>query len=185
MLHVLTHSFPTRRSPDLVPTSSVALAVNEVLRDKNALFLASGPASSDITGKACSPHTVHWTYDTWALAHGTGSAMVETGGDTWFFLTADYAFGHALERDTAAVVEAAGGKVLGAVRHPLSTSDFSSFLLQAQASGAKVLGLANDGGDTINSIKQAAEFGIVAAGQRLAGLLIFSDRKSPRLNSSH
>ena len=157
-----------------VPTSSVALAVNEVLRDKNALFLASGPATSDLTGKACSPHTVHWTYDTWALAHGTGQAMVETGGDTWFFLTADYAFGHALERDTIAVVEASGGKVLGTVRHPLSTSDFSSFLLQAQASGAQVIGLANAGGDTINSIKQAAEFGIVQAGQRLAGLLIFS-----------
>ena len=157
-----------------VPTSSVALAVNEVVRDKNALFLASGPATSDLTGKSCSPHTVHWTYDTWALAHGTGQAMVETGGDTWFFLTADYAFGHALERDTIAVVEASGGKVMGTVRHPLSTSDFSSFLLQAQASGAQVIGLANAGGDTINSIKQAAEFGIVQAGQRLAGLLIFS-----------
>ena len=157
-----------------VPTSSVALAVNEVVREKDKVFLASGPAASDLTGKACSPNTVHWTYDTWALANGTGGAMVEQGGDTWFFITADYAFGHALERDTQAVVEAAGGKVLGAVRHPLATSDFSSFLLQAQSSGAKVIGLANAGGDTINSIKQAAEFGIVSGGQSLAGLLIFS-----------
>ncbi|HET7410280.1 MAG TPA: ABC transporter substrate-binding protein [Paracoccaceae bacterium] len=157
-----------------VPTSSVALAVNEVVRDENALFLASGPATSDLTGSACSPHTVHWTYDTWSLAHGTGSAMVEQGGDTWFFITADYAFGHQLEEDTTEVVEEAGGEVLGAVRHPLSTSDFSSFLLQAQASGAEVIGLANAGGDTINSIKQASEFGIVQAGQSLAGLLMFS-----------
>ena len=157
-----------------VPTSSVALAVNEVTRDENALFLASGPATSDLTGEACSPHTIHWTYDTWALANGTGSAMVEQGGDTWFFITADYAFGHQLEEDTTAVVEEAGGEVLGAVRHPLATSDFSSFLLQAQSSGAKVIGLANAGGDTINSIKQASEFGIVQAGQSLAGLLIFS-----------
>ena len=117
---------------------------------------------------------MHWTYDTWMLANGTGKAMVKTGGDTWFFLTADYAFGHALERDTAAVVEANGGKVLGKVRHPLNTNDFSSFLLQAQASKAKVIGLANAGGDTINSIKQAAEFGIVKGGQSLAGLLVFA-----------
>ena len=156
-----------------VPTSSVALAVNEVTREKGAAFLASGPATSDLTGKACSPTTVQWPYDTWALANGTGSAIVKTGGDTWFFLTSDYAFGHALERDTAAVVEKMGGKVLGKVRHPLSSSDFSSFLLQAQGSGAKIIGLANAGGDTINSIKQAAEFGIVQAGQNLAGLLIF------------
>lgn len=152
----------------------MALAVNEVTREENALFLASGPATSDLTGSACSPHTVHWTYDTWALAHGTGAAMVEQGGDSWFFITADYAFGHQLEEDTNAVIEEAGGQVLGAVRHPLSTSDFSSFLLQAQSSGAKVIGLANAGGDTVNSIKQAAEFGIVQAGQSLAGLLIFS-----------
>jgi branched-chain amino acid transport system substrate-binding protein len=152
----------------------VALAVNEVTRDENALFLASGPATSDLTGEACSPHTIHWTYDTWALANGTGSAMVEQGGETWFFITADYAFGHQLEEDTTEVVKEAGGEVLGAVRHPLSTSDFSSFLLQAQASGAEVIGLANAGGDTINSIKQASEFGIVQAGQDLAGLLIFS-----------
>ena len=156
-----------------VPTSSAALAVNEILKEANALFINSGAAASDLTGPACSPHTVHWTYDTWALANGTGSAMVAQGGDTWFFLTADYAFGHALERDTSAVVEKAGGKVLGSVRHPFPGTDFSSFLLQAQASGAKVIGLANAGGDTINSIKQAAEFGITQAGQALAGLLIF------------
>jgi branched-chain amino acid transport system substrate-binding protein len=157
-----------------VPTSSVALAVNEIIRDKNKVFLAVGPATSDLTGKACSPNTVHWIYDTWALANGTGNAIVKRGGDTWFFLTADYAFGHALETDTIAVVEKNGGKVLGKVRHPLNTADFSSFLLQAQASKAKVIGLANAGGDTINSIKQAAEFGIVKGGQSLAGLLVFS-----------
>jgi branched-chain amino acid transport system substrate-binding protein len=156
-----------------VPTSSVALAINEITRDKNKVFLVSGAAASDLTGAKCSPNTVHWTYDTWALGNGTGKAMVKTGGDTWFFLTADYAFGHALERDTAAVVEANGGKVLGKVRHPFPGTDFSSFLLQAQASKAKVIGLANAGGDTINSIKQAAEFGIVKGGQQLAGLLVF------------
>ena len=156
-----------------VPTSSAALAVNDITREKNKVFLVSGAASSDLTGKACSPNTVHWTYDTWALAHGTGQAMVETGGDSWFFLTADYAFGHALERDTSAVVEASGGKVLGAVRHPFPGQDFSSFLLQAQASGAKVIGLANAGADTTNAIKQAHEFGITQGGQNLAGLLIF------------
>jgi branched-chain amino acid transport system substrate-binding protein len=156
-----------------VPTSSVALAVNDIVRDKNKVFLVSGAASSDLTGAKCSPNTVHWTYDTWALANGTGKAMVKTGGDTWFFVTADYAFGHALERDTAAVVEANGGKVLGRVRHPFPGTDFSSFLLQAQASKAKVIGLANAGGDTINSIKQTAEFGITQGGQSLAGLLMF------------
>ncbi|HLS87926.1 MAG TPA: ABC transporter substrate-binding protein [Burkholderiales bacterium] len=156
-----------------VPTSSVALAVNQVTRDKGKAFLVTGAATSDLTGKACSPNTIHWLYDTWMLANGTGSAIVKTGGDSWFFLTADYAFGHALERDTAEVVKKNGGKVLGAVRHPLSTQDFSSFLLQAQASKAKIIGLANAGGDTINSIKQAAEFGIVQAGQNLAGLLVF------------
>jgi branched-chain amino acid transport system substrate-binding protein len=156
-----------------VPTSSVALAVQEVTRAKKRIFLMSGPASSDLTGKACSPYGFHWTYDTYALAHGTGSAIVKQGGDSWFFITADYAFGHALERDTADAVKAAGGKVLGAVRAPLNTQDFSSFLLQAQASKAKVVGLANAGGDTINSIKQAAEFGLVSGGQRLAGLLVF------------
>src|SRR5690606_36251660 len=156
-----------------VPTSSVALAVNQIVREKGKAFVNTGAATADLTGKACSPNRVHWLYDTWMLANGTGKAVVETGGDSWFFLTADYAFGHALERDTAAVVKAAGGKVVGAVRHPLSTQDFSSFLLQAQASKAKVIGLANAGGDTINSIKQAAEFGIVQAGQNLAGLLVF------------
>src|ERR1051325_3968438 len=156
-----------------VPTSSVALAVNQVTREKAKAFLVSGAATSDLTGKACSPNTIHWTYDTWMLAHGTGGAIVKTGGDTWFFLTADYAFGHALERDTAEVVKANGGKVLGAVRHPLNTQDFSSFLLQAQSSKAQIIGLANAGGDTINSIKQAAEFGLVEGGQNLAGLLVF------------
>ena len=156
-----------------VPTSSVALAINEITREKNKIFLASGPASSDLTGKACSPNTIHWTYDTWQLANGTGKAMVEQGGKTWFFVTADYAFGHQLEEDTSAVVEAAGGEVLGAVRHPFPGQDFSSFLLQAQASGANVIGLANAGGDTINSIKQASEFGITQAGQSLAALLFF------------
>ncbi|MGE3149935.1 MAG: ABC transporter substrate-binding protein [Pseudorhodoplanes sp.] len=156
------------------PNSGVALAVNEISRAKNKVFVVSGAAASDLTGAKCSPNTVHWTYDTWMLANGTGTAMVKTGGDTWFFLTADYAFGHALERDTAAVVEKNGGKVLGKVRHPLNTNDLSSFLLQAQSSKAKVIGLANAGGDTINSIKQAAEFGIVKGGQSLAGLLVFA-----------
>jgi branched-chain amino acid transport system substrate-binding protein len=156
-----------------VPTSSVALAVNEIAREKNKVFLVSGAAASDLTGAKCSPNTVHWTYDTWALANGTGKAMVKTGGDTWFFITADYAFGKALERDTAEVVVANGGKVLGSVRHPFPGTDFSSFLLQAQASKAKVIGLANAGGDTINSVKQAAEFGITQGGQSLAGLLVF------------
>ena len=144
-----------------VPTSSVALAVSQITREKGKAFLVSGAATSDLTGKACSPNTIHWTYDTWMLANGTGSAIVKTGGDSWFFITADYAFGHALERDTEAVVLKSGGKVLGKVRHPFPGTDFSSFLLQAQASKAKIIGLANAGGDTINSIKQAAEFGIV------------------------
>ena len=156
-----------------VPNSGVALAVNQITRDKGKVFLASGPASSDLTGKACSPNTVHWAYDTWMLANGTGTAIVKQGGDTWFFITADYAFGHALERDTAAVVTKNGGKVLGAVKVPINNQDFSSFLLQAQASKAKIVGLANAGGDTTNSIKQAAEFGIVKGGQSLAGMLVF------------
>ena len=156
-----------------VPTSSAALAVNEIVREKDKIFLISGAAASDLTGEKCSPNTVHWTYDTWSLAHGTGQALVEQGLDTWFFLTADYAFGHALERDTAAVVEESGGKVLGVVRHPFPGQDFSSFLLQAQSSGAKVIGLANAGADTTNAIKQAHEFGITDAGQTLAALLIF------------
>jgi branched-chain amino acid transport system substrate-binding protein len=169
-----------------VPTSSVALAVQQVARSKNKVFLISGAAASDLTGKACSPTSIHWTYDTVALANGTGSAVVKAGGDTWFFITADYAFGHALERDTAKVVEANGGKVLGKVRVPLNTADFSSFLLQAQASKAKIIGLANAGGDTINSIKQAAEFGVVEGGQKLAGLLVFiSDIHSLGLQAAH
>ncbi len=155
------------------PNSAVALAVNQITREKGKAFLVSGAATSDLTGKACSPNTIHWTYDTWALANGTGNAIVKTGGDTWFFLTADYAFGHALERDTEAVVLKSGGKVLGKVRHPLNNQDFSSFLLQAQASKAKIIGLANAGGDTTNAIKQGAEFGIVRGGQNFAGLLVF------------
>lgn len=156
-----------------VPNSGVALAVNQITKEKGKAFLASGPGSSDLTGKACSPNTVHWAYDTWMLANGTGTAMTKAGGDTWFFIAADYAFGQALERDTTAAVIRNGGKVVGGVKAPLNTQDFSSFLLQAQASKAKVIGLANAGGDTTNSIKQAAEFGIVKGGQSLAGLLVF------------
>jgi branched-chain amino acid transport system substrate-binding protein len=156
-----------------VPTSSVALAISELIKDKNKVFVNSGAATSDLTGSKCSPNTVHWTYDTWALANGTGSAIVKRGGDTWFFITADYAFGYALERDTANVVKANGGTIIGGVKHPLNTQDFSSFLLQAQGSKAKIIGLANAGGDTTNSIKQASEFGIVRGGQNLAGLLVF------------
>ncbi|RPH44845.1 MAG: ABC transporter substrate-binding protein [Burkholderiales bacterium] len=156
-----------------VPTSSVGLAVNQIVREKNKVHLNTGSATSDLTNKACSPNTVHWAYDTYMLSNGTGKALVKTGGDTWYFLTADYAFGHALERDTEAVVLANGGKVVGKVRHPFPGQDFSSFLLQAQSSKAKVIGLANAGGDTINSIKQAAEFGITKGGQNLAGLLVF------------
>jgi branched-chain amino acid transport system substrate-binding protein len=157
-----------------VPNSGVALAVSQVAANKNKVFIVSGAAASDLTGAKCNADTIHWTYDTWMLSNGTATAMVKTGGDSWFFLTADYAFGHALERDAGAVVEKNGGKVLGKVRVPLNTNDFSSFLLQAQSSKAKVIGLANAGGDTINSIKQAAEFGIVKGGQKLAGLLVFA-----------
>ncbi len=156
-----------------VPNSGVALAVSQITRDKGKAFIVSSAATSDLTGKACSPNTIHWTYDTWALANGTGNALVKQGADSWFFITADYAFGHALERDVEAVVLKNGGKVLGKVRHPLNTQDFSSFLLQAQASKAKVIGLANAGGDTTNAIKQGAEFGIVKGGQNFAGLLVF------------
>ena len=157
-----------------VPNSGCALAVAKVTADKNKVFIDSGAATVKLTGEKCTPNTVHWTYDTWALANGTGKAVVtKAGGDTWFFLTADYEFGKQLEKDTRAVVEANGGKVLGSVLHPLNASDFSSFLLQAQSSKAKVIGLANAGGDTINSIKAASEFGIVQAGQKLAGLLVF------------
>ncbi|MDO8359817.1 MAG: ABC transporter substrate-binding protein [Devosia sp.] len=156
-----------------VPTSSAAFAVSDITKEKNKIFMNSGAGSADLTGAKCSPNTIHWTYDTWALAHGTGNAVVKTGGKTWFFITADYAFGQALETDTSAVVKAAGGEVLGSVKHPFPGTDFSSYLLQAQASGAQVIGLANAGGDTVNTIKQAAEFGITQAGQSLAGLLIF------------
>ena len=157
-----------------VTTSSVALAVSDVTREKKKIFMASGGGTSDLTGAKCSPYTVHWTYDTWALANGTGTAMTKAGGNSWFFLAADYAFGAALERDTTAAIKKAGGTVVGAVKHPLNTSDFSSFLLQAQGSKAKVIALANAGSDSTNAIKQAAEFGITQGGQSLAGLLIFS-----------
>jgi len=156
-----------------VPNSGVALAVNNVIKEKNGVYINSGAATSDLTNAQCSPNTVHWTYDTYMLAHTTGQALVKAGGDTWFFLTADYAFGAALERDTSAVILANGGKIVGGVKHPLNTSDFSSFLLQAQSSKAKIIGLANAGGDTTNAIKQAAEFGIVKGGQKLAALLLF------------
>lgn len=155
-------------------TSSVALAVRKISQEKGVIDIITGAASADLTGPACSETGAHWVYDTYALAQVTGSALVKSGGDSWYFLTADYAFGHALERDVTAVVKAAGGKVLGGVKHPLSTQDFSSFLLQAQSSKAKVIGLANAGQDTINSIKQAGEFGITKGGQKLAGLLVFA-----------
>ena len=156
-----------------VPNSGVALAVNNIIKEKNAVFLNSGAGTSDLTNAQCSPNTIHWTYDTFMLANGTGTALTKAGGNSWFFLTADYAFGAALERDTTAAVTANGGKVAGGVKHPLNTSDFSSFLLQAQASKAKVIGLANAGGDTSNAIKQASEFGIIQGGQKLAALLMF------------
>ncbi|KYG23531.1 ABC transporter permease [Bradyrhizobium sp. AT1] len=156
-----------------LPTSATALAVMELSKQYEKIMIVTDAASSDITGKSCSPYTAHWTYDTYANAHTVGSAIVKNGGDTWFFLTADYVFGHSVERDTGDVVKAAGGKVLGSVKHPLNTADFSSFLLQAQASKAKIIGLANGGGDTINAIKQAGEFGIVAGGQNLAAIVMF------------
>jgi branched-chain amino acid transport system substrate-binding protein len=156
-----------------VLNSGVALAVNNLVKEKNVIMINTGAASSDLTNSKCSPNTIHWVYDTYMLANSTGQALVKAGGDTWYFLTADYAFGHALERDTSAVVLKSGGKVIGTVRHPLNTADFSSFLLQAQASKAKIIGMANAGGDTTNTIKQASEFGIVAGGQKLAGLLLF------------
>jgi len=154
-----------------VPTSSVALPISALTREKNRIHINSGGGSSDITGVACSPNTVHWTYDTYALSNVAGKAMVKRGEDTWFFVTADYAFGMALERDAANVVKESGGKVLGDVRHPLNSSDFSSFLLQAQASKAKVVALANAGGDTTNALKQASEFGITKGGQKMIALL--------------
>lgn len=156
-----------------VPVSSVALAVNQVAKDKRKVFINTGAGSPDLTGAACSPTTVHWVFDTWMLANSTGRAVVKNGGDTWFFLTADYAFGHALEADTSKVVTASGGKVVGSVKVPMNTSDFSSYLVRAKSSGAKIIGLANAGNDTTNAIKQAAEFGLVQGGQKLAGLLVF------------
>jgi branched-chain amino acid transport system substrate-binding protein len=169
-----------------VATSNVALAVQEVAHNRNKVLLISGAAASDLTGRACSPTSVHWTYDTAALANGTGGAVVRSGGDTWFFITADYAFGYDLERDTAKVIRQSGGWVLGSVRAPLMTADFSLFLSQAQASKAKVIGLANAGGDTDNSIKQAAKLGIVERGQKLAGLLLFiSDVHRLGLQTAH
>jgi branched-chain amino acid transport system substrate-binding protein len=156
-----------------MPTSATALAGMELSKQFEKLMIVTDAASSDITGKSCSPYTIHWTYDTYANAHAVGGAIVKNGGDTWFFITADYIFGHSIERDTGEVVKAAGGKVLGSARHPLNTPDFSSFLLQAQASKAKIVGLANGGSDTINAIKQASEFGIVAGGQNLAGIVMF------------
>ena len=156
-----------------LPTSATALAVMELSKQYEKIMIVTDAASSDITGKSCGPYVAHWTYDTYSNAHTVGSAIVKNGGDTWFFITADYLFGHSIERDTGDVVKAAGGKVLGSVRHPLNTPDFSSFLLQAQASKAKIIGLANGGGDTINTIKQAGEFGIVAGGQNLAAIVMF------------
>ena len=157
-----------------VPTSSAATAVNEIARKSNAVVLFSGAASAELTGKSCSPHSIHWTYDTWMLAHGTGLAVLKNGGDSWFFISPDYAFGRALEAETASVVKANGGKVLGSVFHPFPGHDFSSFLLQGQASGAKIVAFGNSGGDLVNSIRQAREFGIPQGGQKLAGLLVNS-----------
>jgi branched-chain amino acid transport system substrate-binding protein len=156
-----------------IASSGVGLAVSQLAKDKDKLFLATGAGTSDLTGKACSPNTIQWTFDTYATSHGTGAAVANAGGDSWFFITADYALGHALERDTAEVIRESGGSVLGGVKHPINTSDFSSFLLQAQASKAKVIGLANGGADTINAIKQASEFGLTANGTKLAALLGF------------
>src|SRR5580698_6159895 len=168
-----------------VPNSGVALAVSNVAKEKNGILIDSGAGTSDLTNAQCTPNTIHWTYDTYTLAHGTGTALTKAGGDSWFFPTADYAFGAALERDTTAAVQAAGGKVLGGIKHPLNTADFSSFLLQAQASKAKVIGLANAGSDTTNAIKQAAEFGLTQGGQKLAALLLFiSDVHSLGLNTA-
>lgn len=156
-----------------LPTSSTALAVAGITAEMGKVMLNSGAATSDLTGIACEQTTVHWTYDTAALANGTAKAVTNSGNDTWFFLTADYTFGHALERDATAVIEANGGTVVGSISHPFPGTDFSSFILQAQASGAKVIGLANAGADTVNSIKQASEFGVTQAGQSLASLLMF------------
>jgi branched-chain amino acid transport system substrate-binding protein len=156
-----------------VPNSGIALAVSNIAKEMNKILIVSASGASDLTNAQCTPNTIHWTYDTYAVAHGTGESLVKLGGNSWFFIAADYAFGAALQRDTAAVVQESGGTIAGVVRHPLNTSDFSSFLLQAQSSTAKVIGLANAGGDTTNAIKQAAEFGIVSASQKLVPLLMF------------
>jgi branched-chain amino acid transport system substrate-binding protein len=156
-----------------VQTSSVALAVNDLAKQKNKVLIASGAGSADLTGEKCTPNTVHWTFDTWALANATGSAMVKQGGKSWYFITADYSFGHALERDTTSVITANGGKVIGRVLHPFAASDFSSYLLQAQASKAEVIGLATSSGDLVSLLKQSAEFGVTQRGQRMAALLMF------------
>jgi branched-chain amino acid transport system substrate-binding protein len=156
-----------------VPNSAVGLAINALLRDSHVTYLASSTASSDLTGKACSPNTIQWVTDTWSIAHSAPAAMLRQGGDSWFFVTVDYALGHSIEREASAFIEASGGKVLGSVKHPLGTADFSSFLLQAQASKAKVIGLADAGADTINAVKQAAEFGIREQGQKIVAFLAF------------
>lgn len=169
-----------------VPTSSVALAVSQVTREKNRIFIDSGAGTTDLTGKACSPNTIQWTYDTYALAHGTAGAMLKRGGESWYFLTADYAFGLSLQNEASTVIEKGGGRVVGAAKVPFPATDFSSFLLQAQASGAKVVGLANAGGDTINAVKQAHEFGLTESGQTLAALLIYAvDVHSLGLQTAH
>lgn len=156
-----------------VQTSSVALAVNDLTKQKNKVFVASGPGTADLTGEKCTPNTIHWTYDTWALANATGSATVNQGGRSWYFITADYSFGHALERDTAEVVKAKGGTVSGRVLHPFAASDFSSYILQAQSSKSQVIGLATSSGDLVNLLKQSAEFGVAQRGQKIAALLVF------------
>jgi branched-chain amino acid transport system substrate-binding protein len=156
-----------------LPTSAISLALAPIAKEKNKVALFTAAGTSDLTGKACTPNSVHWTYDTWALSHGTADAITRTGGKSWFFLTVDFALGHSLERDASAVVKANGGQVVGSVRHPTDSKDFSSYLLQAQSSKAQVVALANAGGDTINAIKQASEFGLVQSGQKLAGMLLF------------
>ena len=156
-----------------LPTSAISLAVGKLAQEQNKVAIVTSAGSSDITGKHCNRNTLHWTWDTWSVSHGTASAVTQAGGKTWFFLTADYVFGHSLERDSAEVVKANGGKVLGSVRHPLDTRDFSSYMLQAQTSKAQIIGLANGGGDTINSIKSAAEFGLLKGGQKLAAMVVF------------
>ncbi len=168
-----------------VQTSSVALAVNELTRQQNKVFVASGAGTADLTGAKCSPNMVHWTYDTWALANATGSAIVKTGGKSWFFITADYSFGHALEQDTSSVVTKNGGTLKGRVMHPFGAADYASFILQAQASKADVVGLATSSGDLVNLLKQSSEFGVTAGGQKLAALLMFiSDVHALGLNTA-